>query len=112
MIATGPYHHDFSFNLDKTSARLQFDLKISQTIETEIICNEAELELLSKEYPGETFNFSLGILVTFFSSIRKMKMKVNAKHRQVMFKKHHFNRQLRVLFFHQANLMSVQALLG
>ena len=43
MIATGPYHHDFSFNIGKTPARLQFDFKISQYIDTKIICNETEI---------------------------------------------------------------------
>ena len=51
-IAIGPYHHDFSLLDDsKKDSRLQFDLKISQYIETAVECQLAEVEFKTK-YPG------------------------------------------------------------
>lgn len=38
-IAVGPYHHDFCLmGANKKDSRLQFDLKISQYIETQVEC--------------------------------------------------------------------------
>lgn len=52
LISSGPYHQNFSINLKKgPTARIHFDLKISQVIEIELNSIEAEIDLFTK-HPG------------------------------------------------------------
>lgn len=63
-ISTGPYHHDFKFKLGKAEPRLQFDLKISQFIQTKVTFDKVEMHLNKKYFEAESLYFNVRLLVS------------------------------------------------
>jgi len=64
LLATGPYHQDFSIPLPNApGARLSFNLKIAQLVKIKLRLNEVKLIPKNKEFPGDTFTFGMRSIV-------------------------------------------------
>jgi hypothetical protein len=64
LLATGPYHQDFSIPLPKApGARLSFNLKMAQLVKIRMRINDVKLVPKNKEFPGDTFAFALRSIV-------------------------------------------------
>ncbi len=64
LLATGPYHQDFSVPLPKApGARISFNLKIAQNVKIRIRLNEVKLIPKNKEFPGDMFAFGMRSIV-------------------------------------------------
>ena len=72
-IATGPYHHDFRFKIGKTEPRLQFDMKMSQFVETKVSFEKVEMYLNKKYFEADSLYFNVRLLVIIFINFRELK---------------------------------------
>lgn len=66
LLATGPYHQDFSIPIaEAKGARVSLDLKISQRVRLGLEVIEVEYVPKDKDYPGDAFAFGFKTIVKY-----------------------------------------------
>ena len=73
LLATGPYHQDFSIPVAQAKgARISFDVKISQRVRLYLKVIEVEYVPRDRDFPGDMFAFGVKAIVRYcYSEDRK-----------------------------------------